>query len=320
MVERIIRLSIPARRLYPEPNEGVGAVGGAGGEGDRATFSDLAAQTATVIDMGADRPVADVYKDYLTRLALKPPPPTLLKIKLCITHDSVHYDESNNPLVGQVFADDAVRWKIGGRFLDVGCGSGLWGLTALGCGFSFVAMTDVCEESVSSSLASAKLNQWQIPQQCVVKTGSLLKPAREYAPFDVIFFNPPQTGGPPAFYGHHKCGGADGSRFYLEMLSEIVSDSSCGLPNSLSANGCIIYLQISLSNIAKVKSAFEQAGFTVREVARQQRELSIKDMEALCPGLWQHQIRLRDEGASTFEMHQSDKVTYTQHAFCAQSP
>jgi hypothetical protein len=176
----------------------------------------------------------------------------------------VHHDPQNLPLFRAAAARvaESVATRLGGsagaaapelRVLDLGSGSGVWGLLltshlrhAIGledCSIH-LSFADVSEASVALSLENAARNHGTLGAGHANKAfsfdgfvgdmfdavasnsarsnnrsvGGAQVLLRESRPFDVILFNPPQTGGNEAFgssrFRLEKYGGEDGSLFY----------------------------------------------------------------------------------------------------------
>eukprot|EP01052_Picozoa_sp_SAG31_P020086 SAG31_NODE_1494_length_8106_cov_7.933183_2_plen_234_part_00 len=140
--------------------------------------------------------------------------------------------------------------------------------------------------------------------------GDLLGPlcGKAALPFDVILFNPPQTGGGPIYreLRPDKYGGDDGSQFYRRLVEQLAECSSAGSPLLQPAGaGMILYAHIGFANPQRVAAAFSSckfAGtampcFSAQEVvAEQQRQTTRVEMEAVASGLWEHQLALRADG------------------------
>jgi hypothetical protein len=102
--------------------------------------------------------------------------------------------------------------------------------------------------------------------------------------FDVILFNPPQSGGPPGFSKARpdKYGGDDGSWFYVELAK------SC---RPFMAQGCrVLVSQHGLANPNRVHEAFQANGFRMAVLAEQERQLSKDSLDAIFPGLFRYQL------------------------------
>jgi len=177
------------------------------------------------------------------------------------------------------------------RALDLGCGSGVLGLVAARAAGLHMTFADVHAPSVAAALANARRNG---VRGAVGVTGDLLEPVRGQA-FDLVLFNPPQTGGPPtlAHTQPDRYGGDDGAAWFVRLARELG-------PSVLPVGGLVIGLQHSRANPARVAAAWSAAGFERRELARQPREFTLAELDALAPGTGPHQLALRARGAAEF--------------------
>lgn len=227
------------------------------------------------------------------------------------TGRGVHHDPENEPLYGPL-AEYLAAWRRSAtlRVLDLGCGTGVLGLVAARATASRVTFADVHPPSVASALANAR-RAGLCDASGVV--GDLLSQVRD-AVFDLVLFNPPQTGGPPelAHARPDRYGGGDGAAWFLRFLTE--------LPASLlAAGGRVVCLQHSRANPARVAEAFTAAGFARRELARQRREFTMAELDALSPGTGAHQLALRARGAAQFEGPDADgRCAMTQALWVAE--
>lgn len=73
----------------------------------------------------------------------------------------------------------------GKRVLDVGCGSGILGLSALLLGAEYAELIDIDKQATDVAIHNAQING--LTDKCVVKTGDLTK--RVNGRFDVVFAN-----------------------------------------------------------------------------------------------------------------------------------
>ncbi|MCM1290208.1 MAG: 50S ribosomal protein L11 methyltransferase [Corallococcus sp.] len=73
----------------------------------------------------------------------------------------------------------------GARVLDVGCGSGILGLSALKLGADFAELVDIDEQATAVALHNAQINSLQ--NRCAIKTGNLTE--QTDGTFDFVFAN-----------------------------------------------------------------------------------------------------------------------------------
>ena len=192
------------------------------------------------------------------------------------------------------------------RVLDLGSGSGVWGLTVAAHlrrteGLEQhpirLVFADICEASIDLSLANAARScgaltparadtfgyngfvgdMFEAVSYNAMQDGQTVlgrERLKDQRPFDVILFNPPQTGGHDAFRASRhaigKYGGEDGSLFYRRFAREVGSlardDTAC------------VLAQIGLANPARVERSLRSAGFdSVTELARQQRTTTVSE-------------------------------------------
>jgi methylase of polypeptide subunit release factors len=192
------------------------------------------------------------------------------------------------------------------RILDLGSGSGVWGLTVaahlrrtegLEQHSIRLVFADICEASIDLSLANAGRScgalaparadafgydgfvgdMFEAVSCKAMQDGQTVvgrERLKDQRPFDVILFNPPQTGGHDAFrasrHALEKYGGEDGSLFYRRFAREVGS-----LAHDETA--CVL-AQIGLANPVRVERSLCSAGFgSVTELARQQRTTTVSE-------------------------------------------
>lgn len=231
---------------------------------------------------------------------------------------SVHYDPENLQLfrtaatrVAESVAKHAAssqREPSELRVLDLGSGSGVWGLVVASQLRHTVGLeehsirlvfADITQASIDLSLANAARSCGTLSPahalafacegfvgdmfdavSCNATTSDGRERLKDQRPFDVILFNPPQTGGHDAFRGSshalEKYGGDDGSLYYRRFAREVG-------PLAHDATACVL-AQIGLANPARVQRTLRSAGFdSVTELARQQRTTTVR-RHALIPG------------------------------------
>ena len=226
--------------------------------------------------------------------------------------DDVHHDPDNLPLF-RTAAESVSKRVASGlreapelRVLDLGSGSGIWGLLVAARLRQTVELerhtirlvfADVAKSSVDLSLANAARSREALNSahadafvfdgfvgdmfdavlyRTMLPGGRLMRRERlkDQQPFDVILFNPPQTGGHDAFrtsrYALEKYGGEDGSLYYRRFAREVGS-----LAHDKTA---CVFAQIGLANPARVERSFRSAGFdSITELARQQRTTTVSE-------------------------------------------
>lgn len=74
---------------------------------------------------------------------------------------------------------------IGKRILDVGCGSGILGLSALLLGADYAELVDIDKQATDVALHNAQING--LTKKCSIKTGNLTE--QTSGKFDVVFAN-----------------------------------------------------------------------------------------------------------------------------------
>ena len=100
--------------------------------------------------------------------------------------------------------------------------------------------------------------------RCKVFTGDMFSALLGEKPYDLILFNPPQTGGPVEFEHRRldKWGGLDGSKYFIRMARE------CGpLIHSASV---LAVSHIGIANPLRVRKAMQKSGgmnFTISTAA-----------------------------------------------------
>lgn len=113
------------------------------------------------------------------------------------------------------------------RVLDLGCGSGIWGLILARLAPENLTVhttfADIDARCVSTSLWNAIELNGVPADSCTGLVGNMFDAVPATAPlFDLIVFNPPQTGGDARLRAVRpdKWGGDDGSLFYRRLAAE----------------------------------------------------------------------------------------------------
>ena len=227
--------------------------------------------------------------------------------------DGVHFDPLNTKMfsssASSVWEAVAATWGGGPgppqiRVLDLGCGNGVWGLIlhrlAPPGATVHVTFADVDPEAAALSLRNAAANG-VAAAACCARAGDMLGalPAGE-APFDLVVFNPPQTGGDDAFRTARpdKWGGYDGALYYQRLASESAA---------LRAKGTVVAVaKIGLASPGAVAEAFRREGLEMAAVFEHTREFLRSGMEAIAPGLFDWQLAARARGEAEFAIDGED--------------
>lgn len=175
----------------------------------------------------------------------------------------------------------------GARVLDLGCGTGLYGLWAAQRGAAETWLLDVDPAAVACARANADANR--LPHVHVA-VGDFFAPCAG-ARFDVIIGNVPQTPAPCNF-STAKWGGRDGTAFLRRLAREA--------PRHLRPGGRLYFLLIDLTDAARVRAAFARR-FTLSCRLRLTRTCTPAEYEARQPGLWSYLARLRAAGRIRFQ-------------------
>ncbi len=143
------------------------------------------------------------------------------------------------------------------EFLDLGCGTGVVGVTAAKKGWR-VTCTDLDPLAVES--ARENFEQHGLPGEFLV--GNLFEPVRGRR-FDVIAFNPPYLPtGPEDKKAEDRIvwdGGPDGARLAVEAVK------SAG--DHLAPGGVMLLLASSLGNVKRIVRTAGESGLTARVIA-----------------------------------------------------
>ena len=217
----------------------------------------------------------------------------------------VHFDRENAPLYTAVA--EVVRPED--RVLDLGCGHGALGLVASAAGARHVTFSDVHAPSVTAALENAARNGLG---PCNGVVGDWLEPLHGER-FDLVLFNPPQTGGPAELEGRHpdRFGGDDGALHFVRLAAQ--------LPLVLRRpGGRLVGMRLSRANPRAVDAALAAAGCEVRTLRSHTRVFTLESLEALAAGTGAHQLALRAAGRAAFTGPDADgRCTLVQELFCA---
>ena len=195
--------------------------------------------------------------------------------------DGVHPPgESSLELARYLFS---VRGK---SVLDLGCGTGLFGIVASKLGAREVFATDVNPAATECTRRNALRNKAQV----AVRTGDLFDPVRGQK-FDLIVTNPPQTPAPPGARGP-KFAGPDGLLYFDTILGQALK--------YLEEGGQILTFLISLADTKRYEGMLAEQ-FRFRALPKSRREFSRDEYDAYHPGLFAFLEERRAKGLAEFE-------------------
>jgi len=154
---------------------------------------------------------------------------------------------------------DNLDVRKGERVLELGTGCGLLAMLAAKVGVQVVA-TDITPAALKCARANAVKHR--VGDRIDFRLGDLFEPVvGEH--FDLMIFNPPYL---PVEPEEALCGpldraweaGPDGRRIIDRFL--------CELPNHLTPNGRVLFVQSSLANISKTLRVLKTSGFKVNTI------------------------------------------------------
>ena len=154
---------------------------------------------------------------------------------------------------------DNLDVRKGERVLELGTGCGLLAILAAKVGVQVVA-TDINPAALKCARANAVKHR--VGDRIDFRLGDLFEPVvGEH--FDLMIFNPPYL---PVEPEEALCGpldraweaGPDGRRIIDRFL--------CELPNHLTPNGRVLFVQSSLANISKTLRVLKTSGFKVNTI------------------------------------------------------
>ena len=140
----------------------------------------------------------------------------------------------------------------GKTVLDMGCGTGIQGITALASG----AKKTVFADKNPLALACAKKNLEKLGLQGEFVQSDLFENIREK--FDAIIFNPPYVPSEKTVYPD-----VDGGKKGREVLDRFIE----GFPARLKEKGECFFLQSSLNGIEKTRSLLSKKKFSAEIIA-----------------------------------------------------
>jgi len=154
---------------------------------------------------------------------------------------------------------DNLDVRKGERVLELGTGCGLLAILAAKVGVQVVA-TDINPAALKCARANAVKHR--VGDRIDFRLGDLFEPVvGEH--FDLVIFNPPYL---PVEPDEAICGpldraweaGPDGRRIIDRLLRE--------MPNHLTPNGRVLFVQSSLANISKTLRVLKTSGFKVNTI------------------------------------------------------
>jgi len=176
--------------------------------------------------------------------------------------------------------------RPGDAVLDLGCGTGVYGLACAFLGASRVLLTDIDPGSVRCARANARAGSIR---GVAIRAGDFFEPARGER-FDLIIANLPQTPGPRSFLPF-KWGGRDGLRYLRRLFREA--------PRHLRPGGRLCFLLHDLADSARAE-ALVRRRFRLRTLYATRRRFSPRELDEYLPGLFAYLERRRAEGKARF--------------------
>ncbi|MCJ7720116.1 MAG: class I SAM-dependent methyltransferase [Candidatus Hadarchaeum sp.] len=167
---------------------------------------------------------------------------------------------------------DNLDVRKGERVLELGTGCGLLAILAAKVGVQVVA-TDINPAALKCARANAVKHR--VGDRIDFRLGDLFEPVvGEH--FDLVIFNPPYL---PVEPEEAICGpldraweaGPDGRRIIDRLLRE--------MPNHLTPNGRVLFVQSSLANISKTLRVLKTSGFKVNTI---HKKLPFEELFLLC--------------------------------------
>ncbi len=166
----------------------------------------------------------------------------------------------------------AIRLAPGETALDLGCGSGYYGLDLARRGAGRVCLTDLDPAAV----ACARGNARRLGLIVEARAGDFFRPVPRRR-FDVVVANLPQCPAPRPI-ALARWGGRDGLRHLRRLAREA--------PRHLRPGGRLYFLATGWVDGPALRRAFARR-FSLRPVARVHRAVGRSDYERLCPGLFE---------------------------------
>jgi release factor glutamine methyltransferase len=213
--------------------------------------------------------------------------PSLLQIKVGGRVLALREEEGVHP-VDRV-ARLALR-KLGVRegedVLDLGCGTGIYGLAAAALGARKVVLADIDPRAARLAEDNARRNGIRTAE---VRVGDFFGPVGKTR-FDWILASLPQTPGPRPFL-LSKWGGPDGTRHLRRLLDEA--------PAHLKPGGRLFLLLHDLGDSSRVRRTLARR-FSARTVLRVRRPFSRGEYDGYLPGLFGYLERQKRRGKCIF--------------------
>jgi len=176
--------------------------------------------------------------------------------------------------------------RPGDAVLDLGCGTGVYGLATRLLGAETVRMTDLDPKAIRCARANSRQNKLDGVSFCVGDFFSRLGGLR----FDLIIANLPQTPGPVPFL-LSKWGGLDGTAHLRRLFREA--------PRHLMPRGRLFFLLLDLADSRRITDLASRR-FTLQVVHRMRREFEPEEYDHYHPGLFAYLDKLRERGISRF--------------------
>lgn len=180
----------------------------------------------------------------------------------------------------------AIRIAPGEAALDLGCGTGYYGLDLARRGAGRVRLTDIDPAAVAAARANAR----RLGLAVEARVGDFFRPVPRER-FDVVVANLPQCPAPRPI-ALARWGGRDGLRHLRRLAREA--------PRHLRPGGRLYFLATGWVDGPALRRAFQRR-FVLRPVVRVRRDVGRADYERLCPGLFEWLVARAARGAGPRE-------------------